>query len=1260
MKYYLHIFLLIPLLFAGFSLRAQPSESSLADLKQLLEQTIQAHDHEQIHALNDEIIALFNLWPEWAEERYNDASAFDISEENTQNQEQWNQNFDAVNEYYAKADWTHAIDIGEKTLIFAESRFGSKHINTLNTRFLLAQIYKGSHEDAKALDFTKQAFQDFQNVLGEKHPETLHVRLFYAEMLSQRKQYSHAEKLYREILRDSQETLGKDHPDFLAASNNYALFLLETGNYQPAQNLLEITCASYLHTLGNYHPETLSCLENQATTYIQQGLLAKAQTLLEQVIATRQLTNGENTTLNLSSNIKLAEIHRQTGRYAKAETILDESLKHILSIHPNSPMKREIQASKAMLQTSQGNYKPAYGIFQEILDSEIKVYGQDSVQVGITLGNIAEIYQQDGMFQKAEALYQQSLKILNLSREEGSMESVGVSSNLALLYENQGLHEKAERLFQSALELADKKLGPDHPTTLTTMNNRALLFESQGLYDKAESIYADVIRKSTEALGVSHPLSMAAHNNLAYVYLLQKDFQAAQATFQNIYEKWKQSLGEAHPNTLKALNNLGRSLLYQSNYEQAEAKITEALKLRTRFLGKQHPDTLRSMNDLADIHLRKQQLPEARNLIETTIALEDQVLGPQHPYTFESLNNYALILEQQGEMDKCFEVRKQTSRRRNLFFDRVLWGTGENTRESYIQKHAPEQDAYLTLLLKLNRMEHAEAALDLSMQRKGMLLRISSEIRQVTKFSTSPKLQQTANELIAHRKKLATLILSGPSNGMPEEFIKTVTHLEEQINQIQSRLADQSMLYRQKLQDISSRDVMKQIPRHSALVDYLIYRDSEPRLIAIVAHADSGTIQLVNLGNLMPIQQGIQYFRNIIQSPLANEEHVRESGHKLYQALWQPLEPFLANARTVFLVPDGLLHVLPFEALINKQGASLIQTTDLYQLSSARDLALPALPTNQGHFLILAGPDYDQSTTTEPDSGDSSTTDQTRAFKKKKSPVQLSQSEPLSAAAQWAMRFAVKDYQQMSFALLPGAETEGRIIQKIGLELKVPVNAYFLKNATERHLRQSHQPPRVLHLATHGFFLGEQLRSARTNLSMVAQRGIQIEQRELSPSVEIESFRKKLPQPATHPLVRSGLAFAGVNKNVSQLGHLDMDNDGILTAMEVLDLDLSGTRMVVLSACETGLGEVRDGEGIYGLRRAFQEAGAQSVIASLWPVSDDATQRLMTEFYKNYFSGISPGKALKQAKQILMTVPEFSPPNFWSSFVLVSSGNNTF
>jgi len=369
----------------------------------------------------------------------------------------------------------------------------------------------------------------------------------------------------------------------------------------------------------------------------------------------------------------------------------------------------------------------------------------------------------------------------------------------------------------------------------------------------------------------------------------------------------------------------------------------------------------------------------------------------------------------------------------------------------------------------------------------------------------------------------------------------------------------------------------------------------------------------------------VAYFRSTIQNENATMEELEEGAKKIYDMVWKPVSKYFDGRTSIFLVPDSVLHVLPFNTLIDENNKYLIETLDLKIISSSRDIVIPALPPSSGEFVIIAGPDYDSD-----------------SIEGKKTKVAISGKR---SAVTNGMKVQAHGLRSLSFDPLIGAEIEGKTIQKVSKKYETKSSSkskmYIKKEAEENLLRKMKAPPSMLHIATHGFFLKSEEGLKKRLLSL--QRG----------------GTQKLPPPGDNPLLRAGLAFSGINANAKFLGDIDTNNDGVLTAMEVLSLKLSGTKLVVLSACETGVGEIHEGEGVYGLRRSFQEAGVISVINSLWPVSDEGTKLLMTGLYDRMYKNVPSRIALRQAQLDLINSGDdyLSHPYVWAAFVMVDKPN---
>ncbi len=1161
-------------------------------------------------------------------------------------QEDWDRLNGEATAFFEKEKFEEAISKAVDSVTYAKTHFGEQAPQTIISLFNLASFYWELGYPEEATPLFQESYRLGNEVLGEKHPDTLMIASGFADLYSEEGQYDQAQALLEKVLAGSRATLGEDSPDTMAAMVRLAQIYEAQGAYESAEDLIKKALAGYEKKLGVDHPETLATREKLASVFMTQGRLTEAEPLYRKVLEKKKTLLGEGDRETIFTMGSLAELYRRMAQYDKSEPLFTRSIELIKQVAgEEDPDLYEMMGNLAQLYQNRGRYKEAEELYLQVWEFDRQTLGEKHPNTIIDHNNLAGIYRIQGLYGKAENAYQNALRDMIEALGEKHPESISIMNNLALLMENQGLFDKAEPLFKTALRNAKSILGEKHPTTLALMNNLASLYESQGNFEKSERLYFETINLNEGVYGKDHPNTIAGVNNLGYLYLIQKDYKKAEPLFSRVLANWEEKFGERHQKTLKSLNNLARVYHKLEKLDEAENMFARSLRLRKEVLGEKHPDVVRSMVDTAGLYISQNRNADAEKMLIETVALSEEILGDKHQYTFEALTALADLYEKTGRLDKALPTRLMAFDRRTEFFERVLWAAGENTRQAYIELHKPEQDRFLNLLANVNSKDAAKLALHSSLKRKGLLLKISSEINKILRMSQSPELAVKAKMLNLKRKELASLTLSGPTDETPEEFRIKTASLEEELYELQAELGRASMIYHIASKPISVDKVFGNLDVADVLVDYLTYNDNGLKMMAVVAQSDPqkcfvwweckyNRIEMVPLGDLEPIKKAVTYFREAIQDEDAEEEELQETGADIFTMIWEPLQPFIGEKKSVYIVPDSALHLLPFDAMIDENGNYMVEAYDLKILSSSRDLVVAALPDADGDFMILAGPDYDL---------DDERVKSTKvAIKGKRSAVGK------------GMRVASHGLRSLSFDPLDGAELEGETIKQVsdafgkleGAEeegkgtKKMASMGYanaviFLqREAEEQQLRTVGKAPKMIHIATHGFFLQEEERLKKRLLSL--NRGGVM----------------STPPPGDNPLLRAGLAFAGINSNAPFLGELDTDNDGVLTAMEVLSLDLAGTQLVVLSACETGVGEIHAGEGVYGLRRAFQEAGVKSVVNSLWPVSDEGTRRLMTEFYTHLFKGIPARKALKEA-QLAMLQTEWNHPYYWAPFVLV-------
>ncbi len=1018
----------------------------------------------------------------------------------------------------------------------------------------------------------------------------------------------------------------------------------QAGQLSAGLSAVEAACDALAEAGHPLLAPVLQCRQSRITMLARGGRSDEALAALEVLQAQRAQRFGGEAPETLRGELDRANLERALGQRDAAAARLAA-----LASAPgfgDGALGAELREAQARLAFDAGADRQALEAAQESLRLREALFADDHPLLLETKNLLAAITLRLGDRPSAEGAWREVLAGFERRYGEESLATLTVMSNLGMLLEQVGLFDEAEPLLRDALAAARTVLGPTHPQTLTIMNNLALLLESQGTFDQAEALYLEPL-ETLRALGQGErPEALAMENNLAYLYLLQGAGAEAQQRFAELFDRFAGTLGPTHPDTLRALNNRGRAEALLGDLGAARQSLLSALAGREARYGPLHRDVIRSQIDLGSLEQQEGALAAAEARLREALSRAERGLGEAHPYTFDALNALAAVLRQRGKKDAAFRLQRTGFERRTAFFQRVLPVTGENAREGYLRLHRPELDAFLALIPDHpDEAEAGRALLQVSLARKGLLLAIASDIAQIAALGLNPELSALTESLADARETLAQLTLGGPGEGDPLAHLAQLRAEEGRIEDLQRALGRASLRYQQTIEAPTIDELAAQLPAEgAALVDFLAYRDDEGtrRLLAAVLQRDPEggmVVQPVTFAPLDKIEEGIRYYRELIQDEGVGDDELLEEGMFLYEDVWAPVAEYLDPDLPVYLVPDGLLNILPFDALVDEDERYLLETLDLRILSSARDLLPNRLPAAAAPPLVMAGPDYDTDAVADPEQLAQA---RSRAAVRPASAARGAKAEEALPASRAAvvlesLRAASDGLRGLSFSPLPGARLEGElIVRRLGEESTTAPEILTALDAQEAVLGQLTAPPTILHLATHGFFLAPE-EKLRKRL-MKAQR----------------SAEMIIPPPGDNPLLRAGLAFAGINENAPFFGQLDTRNDGVLTAMEVLDLDLTGTQLAVLSACETGLGEIHEGEGVYGLRRAFQEAGVREVVTSLWEVSDAGTQALMTAMYARLAEGMAPREALREAQRELAASPRWGYPYVWAAFMMVS------
>jgi CHAT domain-containing protein/Tfp pilus assembly protein PilF len=1031
-------------------------------------------------------------------------------------------------------------------------------------------------------------------VLAEEDPESIHIHelIRQADSLSRARQLDTAIALGKLALRKAKTRCGE--PDTSVAS---ALLVLGRcyfygANHSRCESLWNKALAMREKVLGPDHPKVAACLNDLAALYSTQGRYAEAEPLWKRAKAIGEKALGPDH-LQVSRSLNgLAILHSKRGKYAQAESL----------------------------------YTRALAIRE-------KTREPDHLLVSSTLNNLANCYRDQAKYARAEPLFRRALAIREKTLGPDHPRVAQSSNNLANLYLDQGKHTEARPLYKRALAINEKVLGPDHPAVASGLNNLASLYREQAKYAEAEPLFKRALTIREKALGPGHPLVAQTLNNLACLYRNQGRYGEAEVLHKRAVSMREKALGSFHPDVAQSLNNLAALYWDQAKYAEAEPLFKRALAIREKTLGPEHLDVANSLNNLGALYADQGKYAEAETLGRKALSIRERKLSSEHPDVCVSLGNLAVLYGSLGEREKSLKYYGRWRQSRQRFIDYVFSYASEDQKMRYTQQYPLISHSLLSFAITNESKSSRNAALELTLKTKALVIDAVSAEKQIAFCSYNDEIRKKAERHAQVCGEISTLVLTGAEKLDLEIYRDRLKVLHDAKDSLEVELSKTCAEFKDELatRRFTVTELAATLPQAGVLWEFVQYKpydfvkvgsDEEktgpPRYLAFTLdHA--GNTTLSDLGEVNEIDSLVNLARKMIYSgrsevysPLAAEAEKRlnEVTGRLYEIIFAPLESHLSGRANIYVCPDGQLNLLPFEILHCPDGQYVIEKFGISYLSSGRDLLRfkkKQEPTDWA--LVLADPDFSLS---------QERLDRHRDETLKKSDVISFVHEPSRGAS---------GCLNNRFDPLPHSREEaksvGRTLEK---KAKMNVDSYYGGDALEEILKGMSTPPRVLHLATHGYFCED--------LNLAENRMLE------------------------NPLLRSGLAFSGANRLMDVKRNDDPQaEDGILTAFEASGLNLVGTELVTLSACETGVGQVKNGEGVYGLRRAFQCAGARTIVMSLWKVPDKETCKLMDDFYENWLSGQTKKEALRQAALNILSnrraKNKSTHPLFWGGFVLL-------
>ncbi len=1172
--------------------------------------------------------------------------------------------------YYASLErWEEALPYYYDGLARKIRQYGDDHPSCAKTLYRIARCHVGLRDVDAAMSAYRQSVAIFN-----RHPESKHwihrsALSELAELANEAGYRAEAGELRRQIVRlsaqsfmsgdgdgdgdDDWETLVDASAAFLLGQDPDGLMSAIRDGVGPADGIILLDRITDLmldwrRSAGTAAADDATRKGRRASAFTRAlGRLQRhpeARERLAQIVATRR---SELPFDSSGLAIALCDLGEAAARAHDFDGAVRAAVEAFEVLPPQDPL-RSVVAIKARCfeleraaepenverphaLAEQGRFREAEPAFRQLLNLQSWLFGATDLRtipaqngLGVSLGKL-------GRLAEAEAILTNAHKILVATPGAPTAHLAAVTGHLAVVRRRLGQFEEAEPLHETAMELS-RQLGDRSREYALALINAGAFYKDVGRYDRARTLYELAQPIVAETVGRKHADYILLLSNLAH---LELDFRNAARAVELLSEACsvaRSSLGECHDYYLSALHNLGCAQRELGQDAEALVTLERALTLKQEALGPDDVSLAPTLTALAEIQDERGCPDLAGTLFERSLRLRTKAYGDRHVSVARARGMVAQYAWKAGMFDKArTEFSAALSLHRQQLVD-FLPGMTEDDRASYWGEVRPVLDLFTAFALSdtARNPETAGDLYDLHLFSKALMLQCVVNMRAAAAVSAEKDIGPHYDDWLAAKRLLASALLS-ESPQPPAIGVDQLSAKAAELEKVLARLVGHDVIMA-GVGDVNWRDVHGALAPCEAAIEIVrspfsgFPSPAESEYVALVLRGNApGPPQLVTLGSAAALE-GVALERYL--------DHRDVIWPGSYDDFWRPLRPMLAGITRAYLAPDGVYSRLDLNILFSSdEKAFLGDTLDLRIVTSSRDiLNQPASPAAGRTASLFGRPAY---------------------------------TAPARSSGQLGA-LALFDTLDMPghFPDLPGTQLEvlqiASILEQHGWRVEQFMGEHASKTAIQRLAC-----PQVLHLATHGFYLeprqtifgsptrgaiamlgplDEDAPGAAPFLRALADNGFS---RHAAPLVS-QQVGSLAGIPVLDPLFRSGVALAGASSSPDAT----FNPAGILTAYEAAALNLHGTELVVLSACDSARGELQAGEGTFGLMRALRTAGAQCVLGAVWPVDDTIAREFMTLFYQSWVDSGDARRAFKDTQQTMRAT--YRLPLLWGGFVLVA------
>ena len=1061
------------------------------------------------------------------------------------------------------------------------------------------------------------------------------------EIYLEKEEFKRAEAAYDKTLTIRLKHLGRDS---ISTSNAYdrlgQLYAIDA-RYEQAEKYLLLALEIRNKMLDNQKKNYLfgRSYDNLAELYVKNGQVAKAEQFYRKGVDFSAFRLGNESFGFAYSLTTYAKFLTEEARYKEAETVM----KQVLQIADALPNKETLSlyipvGNMGVVQYRLGRFIQAEEFLLKAVQIADRLRGPDSADIAPILVTLAELYSDTGRIREAETIGKRALQINERRLGKRHTDTMDCLSHLGGIHIESGQYNLAELELQTCLEVTEARLGADHPNVAVFLNSLGILYDKMNLYDKAELTHRRALAIREKKLGLKHAVTAQSCYNLGKTYFHKDDYAKTKVYYDRAIEILHASKGSDSVHMAVLISGVFQ-LKLKTDQVADLGLIERAVAINTKQYGPNHPQTaaLEYYRGLA--YYQASDYAKANSILLRSVKVTKASLGDTHPELFAHMKMLSLTQYNLDDRESALRTMDGVRRLMRTHVTSVLPGLSQNDQQTFIK----ETDTFamfeaLTMGLKnATRENFAETSAAWAVNGKASLHETRAASVQLSAAGNSPQVRKLRDV----QQEIASLTLSGKGAEDGQTGTKRASLLIQE-KELSAAVRDAGGRLGMPLPWVEAKEIRNQLDVNSVLIDIVKFEVTPLTPVNVKRYVKEahyaawitpkvGPVRVVDLGVADEIDKGVAAVRKELIAAFANvKQNGEPAAEKQLTAVMaataakvlHPLLKEVGAADNLVISPDGALWLLPWAALPMPDGKYLVEKYTINHVVSGRDLLKsPDAAANAKRVtapLIIAAPDFN-----------------------------MTSEEALKEAQKLIAGILPKgiDTRKLAKSLglgnvksLEGTATEAEavspLIEKLYGKPRVHTDREALKS-----LVITAKSPEALILSTHGYFQEDQKTELRDSTDTIGQS---------------RSLRTLNAEAFEDPLLRCGLLFAGCNKAGNAAGAV-VEN-GILTGSEVVSTDLRGTKLVVLSACETGLGDVRNGEGVAGLRQAFQLAGAECVVATLWQVPDIESAQLMKAFFGELVDKKNRDQALTDAQRTMIqqrrTRFGAAHPYFWAAYTV--------